>query len=173
MPKIIVPTKQSDVLRKGKDSIFIIAYFGLVFEFYLATSIKYQTMKKSLWITICLVILTQTAFSGEIPGQIISSFKDGDASKLSQYFNQTIELTFFEKEEIYSKTQAEIILRDFFTKNPPKQFTILHEGGKESSKYAIGRYTSNSKTYRITFLLKTINSKVFIHQLRIENEYVE
>ena len=130
-------------------------------------------MKKSLWIIIGLITISQAVFSGEIPGQIISSFNSGDASKLSQYFNQTIELTFFEKEEIYSKTQAEIILRDFFTKNPPKQFIVLHEGGKESSKYAIGRYTSNSKTYRITFLLKTINSQIFIHQLRIENEYAE
>ncbi|MBA7529672.1 hypothetical protein ES705_21870 [subsurface metagenome] len=117
--------------------------------------------------------MTQIAFSGEIPEQIIAAFNAGDASKLSQYFHKTIELTFFKKEEIYSKTQAEIILRDFFAKNPPKQFKILHEGGKESSKYAIGRYISNSDTYRITFLLKTIDSRVFIHQLRIENEYAE
>jgi hypothetical protein len=130
-------------------------------------------MKKNLWLILCLVITTQNGFSSEIPEQIITSFNSGSASELSKYFNETIELTFFEKEEIYSKIQAEIILRDFFTKNPPKQFIILHEGGKESSKYAIGKYTSNSKTYRITFLLKTINSKVFIHQLRIENEYVE
>ncbi len=130
-------------------------------------------MKKSLWLIVFMFLLIRSSFSGEIPGQIISSFTSGNASKLSEYFNQTIELTFFEKEEIYSKTQAEIILRDFFTKNPPQQFKILHEGGKESSKYAIGRYTSNSKTFRITFLLKTINSKVFIHQLRIENEYAE
>ena len=130
-------------------------------------------MKKALWLIIYLFITTQAGYSSEIPEQIISSFNSGDAAKLSKYFNQTIELTFFEKEEIYSKTQAEIILRDFFTKNPPKQFKILHEGGKEASKYAIGQYISNSKTYRITFLLKTINSNVFIHQLRIENEYVE
>ncbi|MBN2523546.1 MAG: DUF4783 domain-containing protein [Bacteroidales bacterium] len=132
-----------------------------------------KQLKKSLFLILCLIIISQRAFSGDIPGGIIASFASGDASKLSQYFNQTIELTFFEKEEIYSKTQAEIILRDFFAKNPPKQFKILHEGGKESSKYAIGRYTSTSKAYRITFLLKTINSKIFIHQLRIENEYAE
>lgn len=133
----------------------------------------YEAMKKTLWLVLCLFISIQTGFSSEIPEQIISSFNSGDAAKLSRYFNQTIELTFFEKEEIYSRTQAEIILRDFFSKNPPKQFKILHEGGKDSSKYAIGQYISNSKIYRITFLLKTINSNVFIHQLRIENEYVE
>jgi len=130
-------------------------------------------MKKTFWLILCLFITTQIGFSSEIPENIIASFNSGDASELSKYFNETIELTFLEKEDIYSKTQAEIILRDFFTKNPPQQFVILHEGGKESSKYAIGKYTSKSKTYRITFLLKTINSKVFIHQLRIENEYAE
>lgn len=130
-------------------------------------------MKKTLWLIVCLSTIPLAGFSREIPDQIISSFNKGDAASLSQYFNQTIELTYFEKEEIYSKTQAEIILRDFFSKNPPKEFKILHEGGKEASKYAIGQYISGSKTYRITFLLKTINSKIFIHQLRIENEYVE
>jgi len=130
-------------------------------------------MKKILWLVLFLLLIAQSGFSSDIPGEIVSSFNSGNAAKLSQYFNQTIELTFFEKEEIYSKTQAEIILRDFFAKNPPKQFKILHEGGKESSKYAIGQYISNTKTFRITFLLKTINSKVFIHQLRIENDYVE
>lgn len=130
-------------------------------------------MKKTFWLILCLLITTQFGFSNEIPENIITSFNSGDASGLSKYFNETIELTFLEKEDIYSKTQAEIILRDFFIKNPPRQFVILHEGGKESSKYAIGKYTSKSKTYRITFLLKTINSKVFIHQLRIENEFAE
>ncbi|MGD2036106.1 MAG: DUF4783 domain-containing protein [Bacteroidales bacterium] len=130
-------------------------------------------MKKGLWLIPCLLILTQTVFSSDLPEQIITAFNSGNASILSRYFNQTVELTLFDKEEIYSKTQAEIILRDFFARNPPSQFIILHEGGKESSKYAIGRYTSNSKTYRITFLLKSFNSKVFIHQLRIENEYAE
>ncbi len=113
------------------------------------------------------------AFSIEIPGEIISAFNSGNAAQLAKYFNQTIELTMLDKEEVYSKTQAEIILRNFFSENPPKSFRILHQGGKETSKYAIGSLTSGTQKYRVTFLLKIVNSKVYIHQLRIEYEHVE
>jgi hypothetical protein len=113
------------------------------------------------------------AFAIEIPSGIISAFQKGDASALSVYFSSTLELTLHDKEEIYSRSQAEVILHKFFSDNPPSQFKIIHQGGKEQSKYAIGTMTSGSKSFRVTFLLKTEENKVLIHQLRIENEYVE
>ena len=126
-------------------------------------------MKKLIAISVFSFMLSLTAFCGDIPNEIIAAFKAGDASSLAKYFNSTIELTINNKEEIYSKTQAEIILKDFFAKNHPVSFSILHQGGKESSKYAIGSLKTNNQEYRITFLLKSVNSKVFIHQLRIES----
>jgi hypothetical protein len=130
-------------------------------------------MKKLIFISLIAYLFSLNAFGGDIPPAIVSAFKSGDASSLAGYFNSTIELTINNKEEIYSKNQAEVILKDFFAKNPPTGFTILHQGGKESSKYAIGNLTTRSRNYRITFLLKSVNSKVFIHQLRIENSNVE
>lgn len=109
----------------------------------------------------------------EIPSQITTALNSGDAALLSQYFNNSIELTLFDKENIYSKTQAEMILRDFFSKNKPTQFKVVHQGGKENSKYAIGNLVCGTISYRVTFLIKTENNNAFIHQLRIENERVE
>ncbi len=129
-------------------------------------------MKRIIIISI-LLLGSLHAFPVDIPGEIVSAFGSGNATQLAKYFNQTIELTMFDKEGIYSKIQAEIILRNFFADNPPKQFQILHQGGKECSKYAIGSLISGTTKYRITFLLKTMESKVYIHQLRIEYEHVE
>ena len=130
-------------------------------------------MKQKMLVISILLLGTMHGFSTEIPGEIISAFKSGNAAQLAKYFNQTIELTLFDKEEIYSRTQAEIILRDFFSDNPPSQFQIIHQGGKETSRYAIGSLVSGTNKYRITFLLKTVNAQVFIHQLRIEHEHAE
>jgi hypothetical protein len=130
-------------------------------------------MKRSI-VGITLIFLTGfAAFAIDIPTGIVSALNKGDASALSSYFSSTIELTIHEKEEIYSRTQAEIILRKFFSENQPTQFSIIHQGGKENSKYAIGNLSTNSKSFRVTFLLKTEENRVLIHQLRIENEYVE
>lgn len=130
-------------------------------------------MKKTLVITLFLFSFFSISFAGDIPEKIVSAFATGNSSQLSEFFNSSIELTLLEKEEIYSKTQAEMILRDFFAKHPPSKFTIIHKGGKDNSRYAIGDLISGTDTYRITFLLKIDGDKVFIHQLRIENDNME
>ena len=130
-------------------------------------------MKKALFITLFIFSFFSISFAGDIPQKIVTAFSTGNSSQLSEFFNSSIELTLLEKEEIYSKTQAEMILKDFFAKHPPSKFTIIHKGGKDNSRYAIGDLISGTETYRITFLLKMEGEQVFIHQLRIENDNVE
>jgi hypothetical protein len=105
-----------------------------------------------------------------IPQEIITGFKNGSADLIAKYFDNSVELTVNSKENVYSSMQAKIILRDFFKKNPAKNFTILHQGGKGGSKYAIGNLQTIQGNYRITVLLKLNNNKTYIHQLRIEKD---
>jgi hypothetical protein len=130
-------------------------------------------MKKKLLIILVTLLVSFTIHAENIPPDLVTAFKTGDATKLAEYFSISIELTLFDKEEIYSKTQAEMIMRDFFSQHPPTQFKILHQGGKDNSKYAIGNLICGSSSFRITFLLKTMGGSLFIHQLRIENNYAE
>jgi Domain of unknown function (DUF4783) len=130
-------------------------------------------MKKYYLLCLAFVIMSSANSLSEIPSQITTALSSGNASLLAEYFNSNIELTLFDKEDIYSKTQAEMILRDFFTKNKPTQFKVLHQGGKENSKYAIGSLVCGSVSYRVTFLIKSENDKLFIHQLSIENDRME
>lgn len=128
-----------------------------------------KVMKKKIIIPAILFLFSMNIFASGIPDAIVTAFRTGNAATLSKYINKTIELTVENKEEIYSKAQAEIILKDFFANHHPKDFNILHQADKQSSKYAIGDLQTNSGNYRVTFLLKSVNSQVFIHQLRIEN----
>lgn len=108
----------------------------------------------------------------EIPQDVIAGFKTGKAESVSKYFKDSVELTINNNENIYSSTQAELILKDFFKKNQPKDFTIIHEGGKGESKYAIGNLTTANGNYRITLLFKKSGNTTYIHQLRIEKDDV-
>ncbi len=125
-------------------------------------------MKRIVTITLLYLSMAMQAPCNTVPSELVTAFSNGDAAAVSEFFNATLELTLFDKEEIYSKTQAERILDDFFKKNTPTEFKLIHQGGKETSKYAIGNLTTHDKTYRITFLLKSSGNTVFIHQLRIE-----
>jgi hypothetical protein len=130
-------------------------------------------MKKFYLICAAFILLAFANSLSEIPSQISAALGSGNASMLAQYFNNSIELTLLENEDIYSKTQAEMILRDFFAKHKPTQFKVIHQGGKENSKYAIGTMVCGSESFRVTFLIKTENNNSYIHQLRIENDRVE
>lgn len=124
------------------------------------------------------MVLTTIFFSSylpvrcEVPEGIVTAIKTGNVKELAKYFNTTIELVIFDKEGIYSKAQAEQILKDFFIKNPLTKdtFRLLHEVGKESSRYAIGNLYTTKGIYRISFLIKTVKNVPIIDQLRIEEE---
>ena len=40
-----------------------------------------------------------------------------------------------------------MILRDFFSKHKCSQFKIIHQGGKENSKYAIGNLVMRKRNF--------------------------
>lgn len=105
-----------------------------------------------------------------IPAEIIKAIKVGNAGVLADYFNVNIELLILENEDVYSQAQAEQILKDFFIRNKPVGFTILHQSGKGESRYAIGTLTTEKEKYRVYFLIKMNNNIPLIHQLSIEKE---
>jgi hypothetical protein len=105
---------------------------------------------------------------GDIPQALIDALRTGNTPVLSGYFNSSIELAILDKEDIYSKQQAELIVKDFFAKHVPSSFVILHKGGKEGSQYAIGNLTTSDGNFRVTLLIKQKDNKPYIHQLRFE-----
>ncbi|OFX20547.1 MAG: hypothetical protein A2033_01145 [Bacteroidetes bacterium GWA2_31_9] len=127
-------------------------------------------MNKLNKISLILVFLlfALITFSQEIPDGIQTALKTGNATELAKYFNTNVEMTVINKEDVYSKSQAEIILRDFFSNNTPTEFKLMHKGGKDGAKYAIGNLKTTTKTYRVYFLVKNNNKTPYIQQLRIE-----
>jgi hypothetical protein len=128
-----------------------------------------KELKYSILILFSILVLGFSS-SAQIPDEIISSLKTGNSTKLANYFNQNVELVVLENESVCSKSQAQQVISDFFSKYPPQKFTIIHQGGKGDSNYAIGSLETQNGKFRVYFLIKTINQVSFIHQLRIETQ---
>src|SRR3989304_4296695 len=117
---------------------------------------------KAILFAILFIVFYSNAYSitaKNIPVGITDAFKNGNSKELATYFNNNIEITLLETEGIYSKSQAEQILADFFKKYPPKNFQMIHRGGKERSNYAICEFYSGEKKFRVTIYLKEINNE--------------
>ncbi|NVO03349.1 MAG: DUF4783 domain-containing protein [Bacteroidetes bacterium] len=105
----------------------------------------------------------------EISNDIAIAIKSGNSKELAKFFNTSIDLKVPSNDETFSKAQAELIMKDFFQKNPPKSFTINHQGSSnDGSKYSIGTYVSSTGSFRTYFLLKKVGNSFFIQQLQFE-----
>jgi len=116
-----------------------------------------------------LFVVAGSAFS-QIPSDIVLSIQNGNDEMLSGYFNENVELVVETHDDVFSKSQARQIVAEFFKANKPKQFTIIHQGGKDGARYAIGSLVTNTGTFRVYFLLKNKDNNSYIHQLRIEKQ---
>ena len=102
---------------------------------------------------------------------IVKAIRDGQASDLSAYFASSVECDILGQNEVYSKSQATQVMKDFFAQHKAKSFLVLHHSGKNQTKYIIGSYvTIAGKTYRITCIVKQTGESYLIQQIRIENE---
>ena len=130
------------------------------------------SIKKSAFVIFLLagLLIASFAATGQVPEKIILSLKSGNAKTLSEYFNQNVELVVPDSDNVYSKAQAQQIVGNFFSIYTPVSFSILHQGGKEGSKYVIGNLGTKTGIFRVYFLLKQSEGKDYIHQLRIEKQ---
>ena len=116
------------------------------------------------------MFLMPTATQAQIPDEITLSLKAGDAKTLAKYFNTNIELVIEKDEDVYSKSQAEQLIRNFFKKNKPKRFELIHNGNKGQSYYVIGKLETSTGSFRVNMLIKQQGRKSYIHQLEIETQ---
>ena len=55
---------------------------------------------------------------------ISKAISEGNADALGQYFDNSVEVAVMDSEEVYAKAKAIAVVKDFFTKNKPKSFSL-------------------------------------------------
>jgi antitoxin component YwqK of YwqJK toxin-antitoxin module len=123
-------------------------------------------MKNFLFSLAILVIVS--SFISLSFDDVIKAIKAGDASQVSKYFDNTVEITIPGKSNSYSKSQAELVLHDFFASNTVKDFEILHKSDDSGSQYCIGNLKTVNGTFRTTIFMKQKGSLEVLQELRFE-----
>ena len=101
--------------------------------------------------------------------KVVQAMRTGNATELAAQFIPNIDLTVKETSEVYSRSQAEQIIRKFFNDHPPVDLVIEHSGvSKFGDKYFIGILRTRNGYFRVTFFLKKSGELMQVKQLRIE-----
>ncbi len=100
--------------------------------------------------------------------EIITAIKSGNSEAVAKYFDNIVEITLPEKSNSYSKSQAELVLRDFFYTNTVKKFEVIHKSENSGSQYCIGTLFTNNGLFRTTIYIKQKGDIEVIQELRFE-----
>ncbi len=125
-------------------------------------------MKLILTIALFLNTISPLGFRVGID-DVISAMKTGNSSQVAKYFDATVELSMPDKSNSYSKSQAELVLKDFFLSNPVKGFEVIHKGENAGSQYCIGTLVTKNGSYRTTIFMKQKGDGQVLQELRFEN----
>ncbi len=129
-------------------------------------------MKKTIFIlSIIIPLFAFTTINTVMFSGIINAFKAGDATQLSTYFDSKVEISVLDKEDVYSKTEAEGVINKFFSANKPTAFSKEHEGTSPSgANYCIGILKTAKGPFRVFIHAKASGGKKIIQQIQIEEE---
>ncbi len=112
------------------------------------------------------------SFSIKAQEQVMASARDalksGDAPKLVAQLNEPIELNLIDQKNNFDRAQAEIILKDFFDKNPVQSFEFDHQTTSRGGlRFAIGTYKTQRGQYRVHLLIKETDGQYRIDMIDI------
>ena len=99
---------------------------------------------------------------------VVIALKSGNASHLSRYFDNRVDISLPDKTDNYSRTQAEMIIRDFFSNNAVRNFEIKYKSEKIGSNYCVGTLQTKTGNYRTTLFMKQKGDKQYLQDLSFQ-----
>ena len=127
---------------------------------------------KSIFVTLLSAFfLLTSSFTEDQAGidGVIGALRSGNANELSKYFDENVELTLPVESNSYSKAQAQVIVRDFFSNNGVKGFDLKHKGDAPGGHYCIGTLNTKSGQFRAHVFMKAKGNKELVKEIRFQS----
>jgi hypothetical protein len=120
---------------------------------------------RKVFLILCLYVFS--SFIAPV-NEIVNALGTGSSNRLSRYFDNYIELTIQDRTASYSKGQAEMIVRDFFSNNNVKSYNSLNVTGNFNWKSYMGTLYTDNGIYQIFIFTKLIAGKQLIQKLSFD-----
>jgi hypothetical protein len=99
---------------------------------------------------------------------VVSAIRSGNVTRLSPFFDVRVDISLPEKTDTYSKTQAEMVIGDFFNTNGVQNFRITQQGESGGTIFCSGILLTRSGNYRTSIFFKQKGDKHFLQEIRFQ-----
>jgi hypothetical protein len=124
-----------------------------------------------LLVNFTLIFFTVQAQNRAPLEDMVNALKNDRVADMVKYFDSFVPITINNTQSIYSHNQAEIVLRDFFEKNNPKDFTVLENGAPDNtSKFVIGRFTTPDGSKYNVYILMRLKGTFVLQEIKLNKE---
>ena len=116
-----------------------------------------------------LMVLPVKAIKKDIVDDLAGYLKSSSTKEMSRHFASTVELIILNEEDVYSKVQAEIILKDFLYKHKPVDARVVHRlDSNPSYRFIVIELDTENGSFRTSISLKDSGGTFLITEMRIE-----
>ncbi|HXB94227.1 MAG TPA: DUF4783 domain-containing protein [Puia sp.] len=129
-------------------------------------------MKRILGLAVLMLSLVLVSFRPSYTiDDITYAIRLGNVGELSRYLDSRVDISLPDKSDSYSKIQAEMIIRDFFSTNGVQNFTVKHRGTNGGgSEFLVGVLQTKNGDYRTTLFVKQKGDKQLLQEIRFQNQ---
>lgn len=116
-----------------------------------------------------IAVFISSVFGQAESDKMVKLFSQGKSEEISVYFNSSIQLTTPGKDGVYSRSQAKMILAEFFDGNSPTQAALKSRGNSDNgAQYIVIDLMTSKDGFKVNIFYRGSGNNMRIHELKIE-----
>ena len=128
-------------------------------------------MKRSVVFLLLLSIILFSSFVSVDTlemDDVVIALKSGNASQLSKYFDSRVDIGLPDKSDNYSRTQGEMVIKEFFGNNGVRNFELKYKSEKGGTNYCVGTLQTRNGNYRTTLFMKQKGERQYLQDISFQ-----
>ena len=121
------------------------------------------------WILAGMALLLVSYKSFDNMDAVVTAIRSGNVTQLSPFFDVRVDISLPGKTDTYSKTQAEMVIGDFFTNNEVQNFRITQQGESGGTFFCAGLLQTRAGNFRTTLFFKHKGDKHLLQEIRFQS----
>ena len=120
------------------------------------------------WVLVAMTLVLVSYRSFDNMDAVVSAIRQGNVTRLSSFFDSRVDISLPDKSDTYSRSQAEMVIGDFFNNNVVQNFKITQQGESGGTFFCAGLLLTRSGNFRTTLFFKQKGDRHYLQEIRFQ-----